>query len=51
LDLRAVLLEQARQLGVENVSTSPYCSKHDGGFFSHRGGAEGRMAAYLGMIG
>jgi polyphenol oxidase len=50
LDLRAVLLEQARALGVENVSTSPYCSKHDGGFFSHRGGTEARMAAYLGMV-
>ena len=50
LDLRAVLLEQARGLGVENVSTSPYCSKHDGGFFSHRGGTEAWMAAYLGMI-
>ena len=52
LDLRSVLVEQARDLGVESVSTSQFCSSHDGGFFSHRGsgGRPGRMAAYLGIV-
>ena len=52
LDLRDVLVRQSRELGVEKVSTSPYCSRHDGDrFFSHRGsgGADGRMVAYLGL--
>jgi purine-nucleoside/S-methyl-5'-thioadenosine phosphorylase / adenosine deaminase len=52
LDLREVLVEQARGEGVENVSTSPLCSAHDSRlFFSHRrsGGADGRMVAYLGL--
>ena len=53
LDLRAVLAEQARQLGVGRVTTSAFCSAHDrGAFFSHRasGGADGRMVAYLGLL-
>lgn len=50
LDLRAVLADQARGHGVERVSTSPFCSKHDPGFFSHRGGDGGRMVAYLGLV-
>ncbi|NOT07529.1 MAG: polyphenol oxidase family protein [Gemmatimonadales bacterium] len=52
LDVRSVLVRQARELGVENVSTSPFCSMHDQPlFFSHRasGGADGRMVAYLGL--
>jgi YfiH family protein len=51
-DLRAVLLEQARSLGVAGISTSQWCSAHDRPrFFSHRasGGRDGRMVAYLGM--
>ncbi len=51
LDLRAVLVEQARRLGVGEVSVSPWCSAHDRDrFFSHRasGGRDGRMVAYLG---
>jgi copper oxidase (laccase) domain-containing protein len=51
LDLRAVLVRQARQLGIEEVSVSPWCSAHDRDrFFSHRasGGRDGRMVAYLG---
>ncbi len=51
LDLRAVLVEQARRLGVGDVSVSPWCSAHDRDwFFSHRasGGRDGRMVAYLG---
>jgi YfiH family protein len=50
LDLREILLEQARSAGVEKVSTSEWCSRHDPGFFSHRGGQDGRMAAYLGLL-
>jgi YfiH family protein len=54
LDLRGVLQAQAREAGVETVSTSEFCSAHDTGlFFSHRasGGADGRMVAYLGLAG
>jgi YfiH family protein len=52
LDLRQVLGEQARRRGVDNVSTSEFCSAHDPGFFSHRSsrGADGRMVAYLGIL-
>lgn len=49
LDLRGVLAKQAREHGVDSVSTSPFCSKHDPGFFSHRGGNQGRMVAYVGL--
>ncbi len=54
LDLRTVLIRQAREQGVENISTSELCSAHGGAeFFSHRasGGADGRMVAYLGFPG
>src|SRR5437667_168717 len=52
LDLRAALVSQARQLGLEEVTVSPWCSAHDREhFFSHRasGGRDGRMIAYLGV--
>jgi len=51
LDLRAVLAQQAGQLGLGEVSVTPWCSAHDRDrFFSHRGsgGRDGRMVAYLG---
>lgn len=51
LDLRAVLAQQARELGIEEVSVSPWCSAEGRDrFFSHRasGGRDGRMVAYLG---
>ena len=51
LDLRAVLVEQARALGVERVTMSPFCSAEaPARFFSHRAsrGRDGRMVAYLG---
>jgi polyphenol oxidase len=54
LDLRSVLVDQAHEEGVENVSTSTWCSAHHAPlFFSHRGsgGAAGRMAAYLELPG
>jgi YfiH family protein len=53
-DLRAVLAAQARALGITSLSTSQWCSAHDrGNFYSHRasGGTDGRMVAYVGMIG
>lgn len=50
LDLRAALADRADRLGLERLTTSPWCSAHDEAFFSHRrsGGADGRMVAYLG---
>lgn len=51
VDLRAVLVQQARRLGLSQLSVSSWCSAHDGErFFSHRasGGRDGRMVAYLG---
>ncbi len=54
VDLRESLTEQARTLGVGEVSQSGHCTVARGGdFFSHRGsgGADGRMVAYLGMNG
>jgi YfiH family protein len=50
-DLRGVLAGQARQLGLQIISTSQWCSAHDRThFYSHRAsrGADGRMVAYLG---
>jgi polyphenol oxidase len=52
-DLRGVLAEQGRVLGLSNISTSQWCSAHDRPrFYSHRasGGRDGRMVAYLGMV-
>jgi YfiH family protein len=52
-DLRSVLAEQARGLGLTRISTSQFCSAHDRSrFYSHRasGGRDGRMVAYLGIL-
>lgn len=54
LDLRERLTDQARQLGLSEVTTSGWCSAHDRTlFYSHRAssGADGRMVAYIGMAG
>jgi copper oxidase (laccase) domain-containing protein len=51
LDLRAVLARQARDLGVDAITSSPWCSAEGRErFFSHRAsrGRDGRMVAYLG---
>jgi YfiH family protein len=50
VDLRAHLAEQARALGIRDISISPLCSAHDPDLLSHRasGGKPGRMLAYLG---
>jgi polyphenol oxidase len=53
LDLRSRLAEQAAALGVQQVTSSSWCSAHDRTtFFSHRasGGTDGRMVGYLGML-
>jgi YfiH family protein len=52
-DLRNVIAEQARTLGVREITVSGWCSAHDHDrFFSHRasGGTDGRMVAYLGLV-
>lgn len=51
LDVRAQLVRQAEELGIRHVTSSTWCSGHDGGLFhSHRRsrGTDGRMIAYLG---
>ena len=51
LDLREVLTRQARSLGIDGITISPWCSVEGRDrFFSHRGsrGRDGRMVAYLG---
>jgi YfiH family protein len=53
LDLRERLAEQAKTLGVTQVTVSSWCSAHDRfTFYSHRGsrGTDGRMVAYMGML-
>ena len=50
VDLRAVLSRQAADLGIGQISVSPWCAAHDRAhFLSHRAsrGADGRMAAYI----
>ena len=54
LDLRGLLTEQARQLGVptQQISASAWCTRcSDGLLHSHRGGGRsaGRMVAYIGF--
>lgn len=52
-DIRKVLEDQARSLGIDKISGSTWCSAHDRDrFFSHRAskGADGRMVAYLGIL-
>jgi YfiH family protein len=51
LDIRGALVRQARELGIGDISISPWCSAEDRErFYSHRasGGRDGRMVAYLG---
>ena len=53
LDLRAILVAQARAAGLSQVTNSSWCSAHHrSDFYSHRasGGRDGRMVAYLGML-
>jgi copper oxidase (laccase) domain-containing protein len=51
LDLRSVLIDRARALGLVHTTASGWCSAHDGDrFYSHRAsrGRAGRMLAYIG---
>jgi YfiH family protein len=48
VDLRAILAAQAREFGVERVTTSPLCTRcNNDRFYSHRAGDRGRQ---LGVI-
>jgi hypothetical protein len=48
VDLRALLADQARALGVRHLSVSPWCTRcHNERFFSHRAGDGGRQIAVL----
>jgi copper oxidase (laccase) domain-containing protein len=48
VDLRAIIVEHARALGVRQTSISPLCTRCDNArFFSHRAGDAGRQ---LGVI-
>ena len=51
LDVRQVLADQARQLGVKSVSISPWCTRcHNDRFYSHRAGDEGRLLAVIASV-
>lgn len=48
VDLRALLADRARELGIGHVSISPWCTRcHNDRFFSHRAGDSGRQIAVL----
>jgi purine-nucleoside/S-methyl-5'-thioadenosine phosphorylase / adenosine deaminase len=51
VDLRSILAARATNLGIRDITISPFCTAHHHDrFFSHRasGGRDGRMVAYLG---
>jgi YfiH family protein len=48
VDLRAIIAEHARALGVRSITSSPHCTKCDNNrFFSHRAADPGRQAAVI----
>ena len=48
VDLRALLADHARALGIRHLSISPWCTRcHNDRFFSHRAGDSGRQIAVL----
>lgn len=48
VDLRAVLADQARVLGIRHLSVSPWCTRcHNDRFFSHRAGDTGRQIGVI----
>ncbi len=51
VDLRAVQARRLIEEGVapERITVSAHCTKHDEGFFSHRGGDTGRQVGVLGV--
>ena len=48
LDLRELIEERVRGLGVTSISVSPYCTRCDNDrFYSHRAGDAGRQLAVI----
>ena len=48
VDIRSIIAEHARELGVKHLSVSEYCTRcHNDRFFSHRAGDSGRQAAVI----
>lgn len=49
VDLRAVQARRLADAGVtpDRITVSEHCTKHDAGFFSHRGGSRGRQVGVL----
>ena len=48
VDLRALIADRARALGVRHITTSPWCTRcHNDRFFSHRAGDSGRQVAVM----
>jgi polyphenol oxidase len=48
VDLRALLADHARALGVRRISVSPFCTRCDNDrFFSHRAGDSGRQLGVM----
>lgn len=51
VDLRALIADHSRALGVRHISTSPSCTRCDNGlFYSHRAGDAGRQVAVIAAI-
>ena len=48
VDLRSLIADQAKELGVKQISMSPYCTRCDNDrFFSHRAGDAGRQVGVI----
>lgn len=48
VDLRSLIAEHASELGVQKITVSEYCTRHDNDrFFSHRAGDAGRQIAVV----
>jgi polyphenol oxidase len=48
VDLRALLADRARALGIRHISVSPWCTRcHNDRFFSHRAGDIGRQIGVI----
>jgi YfiH family protein len=48
VDLRALIADHARAMGVRHITISPSCTKHDNArFFSHRAGDRGRQVGVI----
>jgi polyphenol oxidase len=48
VDLRSLIAEHATELGVQKITASEYCTRHDNDrFFSHRAGDAGRQISVI----